>query len=617
MISLKNNFYRHVNNEWLQNAVIPDEYSATNTFIELKEQNDEKLLDIINNMDDNNKFKILYNKFLNRNTHFNFDNEIETFLIDINCVRNKDDLLLFICKNFIEKKISNPFSISVDINLKDANRYILDIGDICGLGLPDKDYYFEDNHESIKDNYIQFMGTILSNFSIDHEEMFYIESQFADSIYSNVEEMNSDNYDNQFNLDTVDRDYPNIQIKYLLQILGIDVDIINISNPRSLKQLNKMWDYISLSNWKKYFTWMYLKYYLRFSSLEYEEIFFDFYHRKLLGKNKMKSLDKRSMELSINFLGFLLSQDYVDKYFDNSKRNRFYNLIYNIKNTFRSRLKDNHIFSQNTIEHALIKLDNMTIKFGSPNDGEWKDYSLLNINSQDSIIKIIEDINHFNYNNSLNKLHQNVDRTEWFMYPHEINAYYCPNLNEIVFPAGILQEPFFYNDDDNIGRNYGGIGAVIAHEITHGFDNNGRKFDAYGKLHDWWTEDDVEKYNNETKKLVDQFNQLIIEGEHVDGELTLGENLADLGGVTISYNALLNTSMVDKHINQFFRNYANIWKIKSTSEYTKFRIQTDPHSPGEFRCNQILSNFNPFYNYYDIGIDSNMYIDEDQRVILW
>jgi putative endopeptidase len=215
-------------------------------------------------------------------------------------------------------------------------------------------------------------------------------------------------------------------------------------------------------------------------------------------------------------------------------------------------------------------------------------------------------------------LYKKKDETLWFMSPHEVNAYYSPSYNEIVFPAGILMEPFFFNND--MARSFGGIGAVIGHEITHGFDDKGREYDSDGNFNDWWTESDAKKYKERTDKLRHQFDNLMIEGHKVNGSLTLGENIADLGGVSISYYAMMNyfdNSLTDEHKRTFFENYATVWKCKTRPEETIKRLATDPHSPPCFRVNQILSNFTDFYKVYNVTEESKLYLPESERAVIW
>ena len=255
-----------------------------------------------------------------------------------------------------------------------------------------------------------------------------------------------------------------------------------------------------------------------------------------------------------------------------------------------------------------------------PNEGEWRDYNDLIINKDLSIIDNSLNILRFETNYEFSQLNKQVNKTEWFMNPHDVNAYYSPNYNEIVFPAGILQGEFF---GDDMIKNFGGIGVVIGHEITHGFDDEGSKFDCDGNLNIWFSKTDTKNFNDKSIKLQKQFDNLYIEGLKLDGKLTLGENIADLGGVSISYSAM-EEYMKDKSIDltnedkkKFYTSFAKIWKCKATPESTRLRVTTDPHSPPIYRVNQILGNFKPFLDLYEIGEKDTMYINEEDRAYIW
>ena len=295
-------------------------------------------------------------------------------------------------------------------------------------------------------------------------------------------------------------------------------------------------------------------------------------------------------------------------------------LVNRIKNTFHKRLGENEWMSDSTKKEAFNKLDKMNFKIISPNDGEWRDYSKLELDYKLPLSKNISKINKYEFAFELSQLNNKVDKSLWFMNPHDVNAYYSPNYNEMVFPAGILQGDFF---GDDMVNNFGAIGVVIGHELTHGFDDEGRKFDSDGNLRDWWSKEDKIKFDIQASKLEKQFDNLSIEGVKLNGKLTLGENLADLGGIVISYNALEDYVRETREFNdldksKFFKSFANIWKSKATPESTKVRVSTDPHAPPMYRVNQILRNFSHFINLYGISeTDSDIYLSESDRVNIW
>ena len=332
----------------------------------------------------------------------------------------------------------------------------------------------------------------------------------------------------------------------------------------------------------------------------------------------MKPINERSLEFVDSQVGMMLSKEYVKKYFPDEKRKMITDLVNSIKSTFKKKLENNKWMSNETKVKALEKLDKMNFKIVSPNENEWRDFEKLDIDSELNIIQNVMNVKEFETEYEFSQLNKPVDKTQWFMNPHDVNAYYSPKYNEIVFPAGILQGDFF---GDDMVKKFGGIGVLIAHEITHGFDDEGRKFDCDGNLKNWFNDQDMESFNSRATKLEKQFDNLSIEGIRLNGKLTLGENIADLGGVIISYNAM-EDYMKDKELTDydrkaFFTSFAKIWKSKSTAESTKLRAATDPHSPPIYRVNQILGNFKPFLDLYNNESTDDMYVGDKERADIW
>ena len=427
---------------------------------------------------------------------------------------------------------------------------------------------------------------------------------------------------NKFDLDTIDCNFKNFYIKDILKKLNLSPKCkINITNPTLIRRYYEMWNCITIKNWINFYSWIYLRNIGKILCKETEVSLFNFYSTKLHGIGKMKPDNERALEFVESKLGMVLSKLYVEKYFSDDKRKiMITELVDYIKKSFKTKLEKNTWMLKETKLKAIEKLEKMNFKIVCPNKGEWRDYNDLIINKDATIIKNLLSIKKFETDYEFSQLNRPVDKTEWFMNPHDVNAYYSPTYNEIVFPAGILQGDFF---GDDMIKNFGAIGVVIGHEITHGFDDQGCKFDCNGNLHIWFSKIDTKNFSNRTIKLEKQFNRLSIEGLKLDGKLTLGENIADLGGVSISYSAMeeymtdKNEELTEEYKKKFFTSFAKIWKSKETPESTKLKVTTDPHSPPKYRVNQILGNFEPFLNLYKITDKDGMYIKLEDRANIW
>lgn len=343
-----------------------------------------------------------------------------------------------------------------------------------------------------------------------------------------------------------------------------------------------------------------------------EETLFNFYGKTLSGMKAMQPLWKRAINVVESNMSMILGKMYVARYFDEIKKQNMLTLVSYVMDEFRNRLKSNEWMTDSTKTKALEKLHKMNIKVGYPD--KWIDYSDLQVSESNNYFQNILACFRMDFLLEVKDIYKQVDKSKWFMSPYEINAYYSPEFNEIVFPAGILQEPFF---GDDMARNFGGIGCIVGHEITHGFDDMGRMFDADGNLKDWWHEEDSVKYKEKTDILREMYDNLTIEGEKVNGSLTLGENIADLGGVEISFSAMRNYFGNNNSDSSFFYNYANIWRCKIRKEEIIKRLTSDPHSPACFRVNTILSNVDAFYDTFNISSNTNLWLEPSKRARIW
>ena len=398
---------------------------------------------------------------------------------------------------------------------------------------------------------------------------------------------------------------------------------MNIGQPKFFAAFNKMLKSVPLNNWKEYLKWDVLNSLSPYLSDDLVAERFDFYGKTFAGKVKDLPRWKKVLSAVNGNLGEALGQIYVKKYFPAEAKEKMVKLVENMRAAFAGRIKNLDWMTEPTKVKALEKLAAIKVKVGYPD--KWRDYSKLDIVA-DNYVQNILNSNKFDFAYTCSKINKPVDRGEWHMSPQTVNAYYSPNMNEIVFPAAILQYPFFdVRADDAV--NYGGIGAVICHEMTHGFDDQGRQYSKDGNLEDWWTEEDAIKFAEKTKVLVDQFNNYVeLDTLHVNGELTLGENIADNGGIIIAYDGLMRAleqnpapETIDglTPTQRFVLSWAQVWRQNIRDEELQKRLRDDVHSPGDARVNGALPNFDPFYEAFNVKEEDKMYLPKSERVVIW
>ena len=591
-------FYSYVNKDWLEKTRIPDEHSHWGTFSILEKNNKNMIKDLLEKS--NNIASILYKQFLIKN------NKEDLFIIqrifyNIDIQTNKLNLFNYMLLLHITFNIKFCLSIDVSSDLNDANFNILHI-DSDGLGLPDRDYYFLENKKDIRNKYRIFIEKYskLFNENLDVNNIYNIEKLLASNTYTQVENRQPELLNNPMFFDDFIKKYNNLFfIKSIFKKFNVIPNKINILNPKFMNYLNTLIDTISLDKWKEYFKFKVMCSLNKYLSFKIEECYFNFYSKTINGIKTMKNINDRSMEITENLLSDVIGKLYVEKYFNPDSKNAVEEMVNTIKDELVIILNNNDWMEDSTKEKALIKLDKMNMKIGFPDVPIPDKYSNINITLNNPYLKNILLIKKANSFYEASFLYKPLDKSRWFMPSHEVNAYYSPSYNEIVFPAGILQPPMFSLCQD-IGSNYGGIGTIIGHEITHGFDDQGSKFDGDGNLKNWWSDNDKIKYNKKTQIIKEQYAKYHIENQNVNGELTLGENIADIGGVKLSLNALKKFKLGKYYIKDFFINYANIWKIKYQKEKILEKLITDPHSPNIFRVNGVVYNIDDFYNTFNI-----------------
>lgn len=633
------NFYLYANGAWIKNTPIPASKTRWGSFDALAEESSlalKGLLEDAAKAPGNNKLmKRVGDFYISAMDSAAIEKigyqPIKPYLEQITALSSKADVLKHM--NYLRSQsISSPlYRIGVGQDAKDVTKYIISIGQ-GGTTLPDRDYYLKNDTRSQKIR-TDYTAYIVKLFTLCGDEEFkamakavtvmQMETTIAQAQMSRVEMRDPKKLYNKFSVDGLSATTPNLNWQRILTELGYKTkqDSLIVSNPKFMVFLDSLLNKVSLDDWKTYLKWNVMRDAAPYLSSSFVDANFA-YNQALSGQKEQTPRWQRMSGLIDRQLGDLLGQLYVDKYFNQAAKARMLELVNNLAQSFENRIKKSEWMTEETKPRALAKLHAFTKKIGFPD--KWKTYEGLEIKADD-FLGNLRRCNQWFYEENINKLGQPIDKTEWGMTPSTVNAYYSPLKNEIVFPAGILRFPFFdFEADDAI--NYGGIGAVIGHEMTHGFDDQGRQFDAYGNLEDWWTKADADEFKKRADEVVAQYNgYVILDTLHVNGKLTLGENLADLGGLSIAYEAFKNTKQgkSNKKIDgftpdqRFFLNWSQVWRNNILPEAAAQRILTDNHSPGLYRSNGPLTNIDAFYKAFNVKPGDNMYKAPELRTRIW
>lgn len=499
-----------------------------------------------------------------------------------------------------------------------------------GIGLPERDYYFRTDTSTlgIQRAYKNYLGKLFSLTGVDgkfaqqYASITYeIEKQLAAAHRTNVELRDVKANYNKLSVADLTTKHRNLNWSSLLSELGVKVDSVNVGQPAYYDKLNEMLKTEPLNNWKVYLKANALTNYANYMAQPFVDATFE-YTKVLTGQATKKTREEDMTQAVDRSLGQALAQLYVKKYFPEEAKKRMAVLVDNLEKAFEARINKLDWMSDSTKAKAKEKLAAFSRKIGYPE--KWRDYSNVDV-KRDAYFENRLSANKNDYMYSLAKVGQPVDRTEWLTTPPTVTAYNNPPLNEIVFPAGILQPPYFdlYADD---ALNYGGIGMVIGHEITHSFDDQGAQYDKEGNVKNWWTSADFEKFKARTQQVIDQYDQFtVLDSVHIKGALTVGENTADIAGVAIAYDAfkLTEQGKSDEKIDgftpdqRFFISIARIWRVKTTDQFLRMYVNTNPHSPARWRVNGPLMNFTPFYEAFNVQPGDKMYKPENERITVW
>ncbi|WP_413485802.1 M13 family metallopeptidase [Shewanella baltica] len=634
----QDDFYKYVNGTWLKNTEIPADRTSIGAFYDLREKSRDDVKAIIEEVaatpnlavgTDEQKVADLYRSFMDTDTLNKLGvTPIQGEFDAINALKDKNELV----KYFAHSQIAGagtPMAFYIDIDAKNSSRYATHLYQY-GLSLPEKDYYFNESERfvNIRKAYvahIEKMFTLagLANPKASAESILALETAIASKHWDVVENRDSTKTYNLYQVKDLPTLAPDIDWTVYLTALGADkqTDII-INQPSYIQGLNEVLKTTDLATWKTYMQWQVLTHAANYLSEALDNENFDFFSKTLNGQEEQEPRWKRGVASVNGMLGEVVGKVYVKRHFTPEAKDRMQALVENLRGAYGDSIKDLTWMSDSTKVAAADKLAKFNPKIGYPN--KWEDYSKLSIKADDLIGNAIR-ASEVEHAKSLAKLGAPIDKDEWHMTPQTVNAYYNPTMNEIVFPAAILQPPFFNLAADD-AVNYGGIGAVIGHEMGHGFDDQGAKFDGEGNMRDWWTEQDLKEFSARGQALIAQYDgYFVFDDLHVNGGLTLGENIGDLSGVTIAYRAYKKSlngqeaPVIDGLTGdqRFFIGFTQIWRAKAKEEAMRNRVATDPHSPAEFRALGALSNMPEFYTTYDVKPGDAMYIAPEKRVKIW
>ncbi len=622
--AITSDFYSHVNWDWLQSNPIPSEYTKWGNFHVLHEQNEFRLREMLEatpESEEQEKLNVLWTQglnvdLLNQQGHLHVKSLFDKFKL----TESVDTYIV----ELMRYNLCFLFDISAYTDFKDSTRNVLYF-DVMGLGLPDRDYYLLDKMSDKQTQYKEFLGKFLEHFELEGtvDSIYSFEESVAKIRLSKTERRDPTKIYNVYTWDMLNTDFPGINWSSIFTAFAIPQDDkIIITEPEFFKFLS---GYLReaknnsevAARLREFIQYKIVKSVCTSLDDSTYQIYFDFYANQLYGQKEPKQRWKRVLGTVEGILGEVLSKAYVQKYFSQEQKTSCVQMIGEIVQTYKSRLEQLDWMSEETKAKALEKLAKFNVKIGYPD--KWTDFGKLAISSANMFYENILEASKWELEHNMEKLYKPVDKLEWHMNAHDINAYYSPTMNEIVFPAGILQAPF-YSQDQSLAENLGGIGAVIGHEITHGFDDKGRLYDASGNLNDWWTESDASNFESRSAKLENLFNGFKYFDMNVNGKLTLGENIADLGGITFSLKTLerlVEPEHLREQIAQLFFQWAKIWRCNITDDSLKSQLLTDPHSPTQLRVNGILQNLDEFYEVFEIQPEHPMYLAPEMRSKIW
>lgn len=638
-VLLGQDFYQFATGGWQKLNPLTPEYARFGSFDKLAEDNREQLKGLIQEIAAaeheagtiEQKIANLFNLAMD-STKLN-EEGVTPILPDLEAIsniENKEDLTISMAQ-LSKMGISPYFYMYVGADQQNSNEYLLQTHQ-GGMGLGQRDYYLDEDDatKNIREKYQELIFDLFlkagSSEAHAHEKtktVMRIETQLAKAAYDNIKLRDPYANYNKMSIEELQKLVPNINWTLFFETLGVDTNQqISISQKEHLAEVGKIIESESIENQKAFFEWNVINSAASYLSDDIYMVNFDFFGRVLSGKQEPQARWKRAVSTVDGTLGEAVGQMYVKKYFPAEAKARMLELVSNLQSSLKDRISALEWMGSDTKEKAIDKLNSFHVKIGYPD--KWKDYTTLQI-EKDSYWANIKRANEFSTAENFSKLGTTVDKDEWFMTPQTVNAYYNPTSNEICFPAGILQYPFFdMNADDAF--NYGAIGVVIGHEMTHGFDDQGRQFDKEGNLKDWWTAEDAEQFDERAAKLADFYDKIeVAPGVFANGKFTLGENIADQGGLQVSYDAFKKATkdnpLTEKDgftaDQRFFLAYSNVWAGNVRDEEVLKRTKTDPHSLGKWRVNGALPHVEAWYQAFNIQPEDELYLAPEERAVVW
>ena len=630
----QDDLYRHFNGSWLKTAVIPADRASDGAFITLRIQSEARVREIIEGAtgsDEATKISNIYKSFMDADAvNAKGGAPIAAELADVDSISSLTDFTSTLSK-LEARGVSGIFGTFIYADMKDASTNILYLQQ-GGISLPDEAYYREEKYADIRTAFVahvEAMFTLagVSNPAQNAAKVMALETSIASHHWDQVKDRDATLTYNKMNRAEVKALMPAFDWELYLtagEIPSIVLDSVIVQQPSFFEGLGTILAGFDLDAWKAWLKWHIISGAAPYLSDDFTNENFAFFGKTLSGTPELRERWKRAVSMIEGSLGEAVGKVYVQKYFPAEAKARMEKLVANLIEAYRVSINELEWMSPDTKVKALEKLGKFRPKIGYPD--KWRDYSALQTTADDlygNVGRVVK----FQRDHELSKIGKPVDRDEWHMAPQTVNAYYNPVMNEIVFPAAILQPPFFGLDHDD-AVNYGAIGAVIGHEIGHGFDDQGSKYDGDGALNNWWTDADRAAFEARTKALIAQYDELSPEEAPdvtVNGALTIGENIGDLGGLTIAYKAYQislagkPSTVIDGMSGEqrLLLSWAQVWRAKLRPEEMRRRIATDPHSPAEFRCNQILKNFTPFYDAFGVTEKDALWLAEQSRVQIW
>jgi putative endopeptidase len=636
-----NDFYQFADGGWMQANPLKPEYARFGTFDALHEQSRQQVKDLITGLSQKpgeqgsvaQKIGDLYSLAMD-SVRLNADGStpLLPYLEKISAIQDKSELtaaLAMLARNGV-----SPFFyqwVSADDKNSSINIYHLHQG---GLNMPDRDYYLEndDRSKEIRTKYVELIEKLftLSGYTAEVSQkasaaVMKIETQLAKVSFPREALRDPVANYHKIGVQELVKLSPDIDWVTFFPAVGIrEIKELNVSQLKPIAEVSKIVRNYSLEDIKYYLLWHVIDNATNYLSDDYATASFEFYGKTLSGKEQQRERWKKAVDVIDGSLGEAVGQLYVEKHFPPAAKEKMLGLVHNLQTALGERISNLEWMGDTTKLKAKEKLATFHIKIGYPD--KWRDYSKLEIDKEKSYLENIIRSNNFDYDYMIGKFNQPVDKDEWFMTPQTVNAYYNPTTNEICFPAAILQPPFFNFDADD-AVNYGAIGVVIGHEMTHGFDDQGRQFDKDGNLSDWWTPEDAERFKERAQVLIDCFDNIVVlDSVHANGRYTLGENIADQGGLQVSWQAYQNTLKGKKtpapidgftDAQRFFIGYATVWGGNIRDEEILRLTKIDPHALGKWRVNGALPQIDAWYDAFNVTPENTMYVPKEKRVAIW